>query len=79
MQQENEGESHLGSLVGAHACVLDTSCQFFFCNNLGQHINSILINVDLSYFEQLFFNNLPDLMISHTYVFCPYIMHNVLA
>ena len=68
MQQTDEGGSLLNSLVEAHAHVLDTSCHFFFCDDLRHHISSILINVDLSYLEPLFFNSLPDPMISHIHV-----------
>ena len=78
MQQASEGGSHLDSLVGAHAHVLDTSCWFLFCNDLHHHISSILV-WDLSYLEQLFFNSLPDPMISHIYVLRPYMIHSVLA
>ena len=60
MQQINGGGSFLNSLVGAHSRVLDISCQFFFCNDLLHNINSILVSVDLSYLEQLFFNCLLD-------------------
>ena len=74
-----EGGSFLDSLVGAHARVLDTSCQFFFCNDLRHHIIGILVGVDLSYLEQLFFYSLPDLMISHIYVIRPCMIHSVLA
>ena len=74
-----EGGSFLDSLVGAHARVLDTSCQFFFCNDLRHHISRILVSVDLSYLEQLFFNSLLDPMISHIYVLRPCMIHGVLA
>ena len=81
MQQTNTngGVSLFYSLVGAHARVLDTLCQFFFCNDLCHHIKSVLVNVDLSYLEQLFFNSFPDPMISHIYVLCPCMVHSVLA
>ena len=79
MKQTNEGGSLLDSLVRAHACVLDTSCQFFFCNDLRHHISSILVSVDLSYLEQLFFNSLPDPMLSHIYVLHSCMMHSVLS
>ena len=72
-----KGGSFLDFLVGAHACVLDTSCQFFFCNDLGHHISNILISVDLSYLEQFFFNSHPDPLVS--YVLRPCMIHNVLA
>ena len=74
-----EGGSLLDSLVGAHAHVLDISCQFLFCNDLHHHISSILVSVDLSYLEQMFFNSLPDPMISHIYVIRPYMIRSVLA
>ena len=74
-----KGGSLLDSLVGAHACVLDTLCRFLFCNDLGHDISSILISVDLSYLEQLFFNSLPDPMVSHVYVLCPCMILTVLA
>ena len=79
MEQTNEGESLLDSLVGAHVSVIDLLCQFFFCNDLRHHINSILVSMDLSYLEQFFFISLPDPMISHIYVFRPCMIHSVLA
>ena len=79
MQQTNGAGSLLDYLVGAHARVLDTLGQFFFCNDLRHHIGSILISVDLSYLEQLFFNGLLDSMISHICVLCPCMIHSVLA
>ena len=74
-----EGESLLDSLVGAHARVLDTSCRFFIYNDLGHYISSILISMDLSYLEQLFFNSLPDPMISYIYVLHPCMIHSVIS
>ena len=79
MQQTNEGGSLLDFLVGAHARVLDTSCQFFFCNDLRHHITSILVSVDLSYLELLFFNSLLDPIISHIYLLRPCMIHSVLT
>ena len=52
---------------------------FFFRIDLRHHISSILVSVDLSYLEQLFFNSLPDPMISHIYVLRPCMIHSVLA
>ena len=52
---------------------------FFFCNDLCHHISSILVSVDLSYLEHLFFNSLPDPMISIIYVLRPCMIHSVLA
>ena len=79
MQQTNGGKSLLNSLLGAHARVLDTLCQFFFCIDLRHHISNVLISVDLSYLEQLFFISPPDPMISHIYVLHPCMIHSVLA
>ena len=74
-----EGGSLLNSLVGAYVRVLNTLGQFFFCNDLHHHISNILVGVDLSYLEQLFFNSLPDPMIFHIYVFFPCMIHSVLS
>ena len=79
MQQKNGGKSLLNSLLGAHARVLDTLCQIFFCIDLRHHISNVLISVDLSYLEQLFFISPPDPMISHIYVLHPCMIHSVLA
>ena len=79
MHQTNGGGSLLDSLVGSHAHVFDTSYQFFFCNDLRHHINNILVSVDLSYLEQLFFNGLPGTMTSHIYMLRPCMIHSVLA
>ena len=79
MQQMNGSGTLLDSLVGARARVLGTSCQFFFCNDLRHHISSILISVDISYLELLFFNCLLNLMVSYIYVLCPCMIHSVLA
>ena len=47
--------------------------------DLGCHINSILVSLDLSYLEQLLFNSFLDLMISHIYVLRHCMIHSVLA
>ena len=74
-----EGGSLFDFLVGVHARVLATSCRFFFYNDFGHHINNILVGVDLSYLEQLFFNSFHDPMIYHIYVLRPFMIHSVLA